>query len=74
MIKLVYTVPVADKDSEISWLAEQKVYPGVAQYWDWSTNTPHIKIGAIVSPEAAMAIKLRHNLDIQITYKQRQHG
>ena len=71
MITLVYYVSPKEKDDELEWLRDQKIFPGVAEIWDWNTNLPMIKFGVIVSPEAALAIKLRHKLEIQTNYKQR---
>jgi hypothetical protein len=71
MITLVYFTPVAERDSELDWLREQKIFPACEPYWDWDTGVQMFKFGAIVSPEAALAIKLRHQLQFQKDYKQR---
>lgn len=71
MITLVYYVSPGEKTAELEWLRDQKVYPAVADHWDWKTGEQMFKFGAIVTPEAALAIKLRHKLEIQTDYKQR---
>jgi hypothetical protein len=71
MITLVYYVRPAEKNAELEWLRDQKIFPGVAEHWDWKTNLPMVKFGVIVSPDAALAIKLRHKLEVQADYKQR---
>lgn len=71
MITLVYYVSPKEKDAEIEWLRDQKIFPGVAEYWDWKTNSPMIKFGVIVGSDAALAIKLRHKLEVQADYRQR---
>jgi len=71
MIKMFYTVNPAMKEIELQWLHDQKVYPACQNMFDWKTNTAVIGFGVIVNPETALAIKLRHKLDMQAEYKQR---
>lgn len=71
MITLIYYVTLAEKNAEIEWLRNQKIYPAIADHWDWKTNTQLVKFGAIVNPESALAIKLRHKLELQADYRQR---
>jgi len=71
MIKIIYTVKPKDKDAEIEWLHDQKIFPAIQDTWDWITNAAVVQFGMIVSPEAALSIKLRHKLDIQSDWKQR---
>ena len=68
---MIYTVALNEKQSEIEWLNNQKIYPGCTDYYDWSTGKHLIKFGVIVSPEAALSIKLRHKLDKQELFKQK---
>lgn len=71
MIKLIYTVAKDKREEELEWLAEQKVFPSIQPAWDWKKEEEVLHFGMIVSPEAALSIKLRHNLTMQTTYKQR---
>ena len=71
MITLVYYVSPAEKNAELEWLRDQKVFPAVADHWDWKTGAQLIKFGVIVGPESALAIKLRHKLEMQADYRQR---
>lgn len=71
MIKMIYTINPSEKAAELSWLRSQKIFPACENFFNWSTGKPVIKIGVIVGPEAALAIKLRHKLDTQDEYRQR---
>lgn len=71
MITIVYTVTREQKESELEWLREQKIFPSVAEGYEWTSRTSVYHIGCIVNPTAAVAIKMRHKLDIQVDYKQR---
>jgi len=71
MITLIYHIKPEDREIELDWLRSQKIFPAITESWDWTTNLMVLKIGAIVSPEAALNIKLRHKLDAQKQYKQR---
>lgn len=71
MITLVYYVSPTEKNAELEWLRDQKVFPAVTESWNWNTDSAVIKFGVIVNPEAALAIKLRHRLELQIAYRQR---
>lgn len=71
MITIIYTVPVSHKAAELEWLREQKIFPSCQDWWDWDKNEQVIKFGMIVNPDAALAVKLRHKLDVQQDYRQR---
>jgi len=73
MIKLFYNVNIEDKDSEIEWLKDQKVFPAIREHWqlEKAEFKKVIQIGMIVSPEAALAIKLRRTLRYQEQYNQK---
>lgn len=71
MITLVYFVSPEERVAELEWLRDQKVYPAVEDTWDWKTGAKIVKFGAIVGPDSALAIKLRHKLEIQVDYRQR---
>lgn len=68
MITLIYHTLPEKKQEELQWLHEQKIYPAVEDYHDWIKNITFIRFGVIVSPEQALNIKLRHNLDQQKDY------
>jgi len=68
MITIAYTVAPENVEDEKDWLRLQKVIPTIEQDWDWVKNKPIIRFGMIVGPDAALAIKLRHNLDLQTKY------
>ena len=69
MHSIVYTIDPTELDSELAWLKEQKVFPAVRNDWDWFKNKPILRFGVIVGSEAALAIKLRHKLDLQKDYR-----
>ena len=71
MIKMLYTVSPALKEIELQWLRDQKVYPACQDLFDWKAGIPLVGFGVLVNPETALAIKLRHKLDMQTEYKQR---
>ena len=71
MITIIYTLPIAQKADELDWLRGQKIFPSSQDCWDWDRDAAIVKFGMIVSPEAALAVKLRHKLDIQQPYKKR---
>ena len=73
MIKITYLVPAGEKDNELEWLQDQKIFPAVQETWTWDSNgaTKLFRFGVIVGSEAALSIKLRHNLEHQAPYRQR---
>jgi hypothetical protein len=71
MITIIYTVKPEERTAEVEWLKEQKIFPAITDWYDWKQNKPMIRFGVIVAPDAALAIKLRHKLDLQADYKQR---
>ena len=71
MITLIYYIKPEDKDAEFEWLNDQKVYPACEETYHFDEKGGFVKrlmIGAIVSPDAALTIKLRHNLAMQKDY------
>lgn len=68
MITLIYHTTPEQKESELEWLRSQKIFPAVEDYFDWIKEKTFIRYGVIVSPEQALTIKLRHNLDQQQDY------
>lgn len=71
MITLIYNVTPEQKDDEIRWLKEQKIYPASKEIWDWDKGAFMISLGMIVSPETAVFIKLRHKIDTQGEYRRK---
>ena len=71
MIKIVYTIATDKKTEEVQWLRDQKIYPSVTDSIDLNTYKPITYIGIIVSPEAALAVKLKHKLNLQIEYRRK---
>lgn len=71
MITLCYCIKPEEQSDEIEWLREQKIFPALQATWDFNTFEPRVQVGVIVSPDAALAIKLRHKLDLQQEYRQR---
>lgn len=71
MIKMIYTIDADKKVAELEWLRDQKIFPAVEEDWDWRTSKKIVHFGVIVSPEAALTLKLRHKLDLQDDYRQR---
>lgn len=69
MITLTYRIPTDKKAEELDWLRSQKIFPGCEDYCDWVTQKMVVRVGVIVNPEQATAIKLRHKLDSQETYR-----
>lgn len=68
MIKIIYSIKQSDKDKETAWLRNQGVFPSFAEYGKLNGD---VLVGVIVSPESALAIKLRHKLENQALWKQR---
>lgn len=71
MITIVYHTSVEEGPRELEWLREQKIYPAHEEHYDWKSNKQVTRFGFIASPEQALAVKLRHKLDLQTNYKQR---
>ena len=72
MIKLIYKVEAKDKDFELGWLKDQRIYPAVQDWYDWLKDGKHyVQFGMIVNEQQALAVKLRHPLQFQADYKQR---
>jgi len=71
MISLVYDVSLENTDAEKEWLKELKIYPSTVHVWDAGLGKVVTKFGVIVSPDAAVFIKLRHPLQLQQHWKQR---
>lgn len=71
MITLIYTIAPEDKESELEWLNEQKIFPSIQESYDWAQDKQILMIGMIVNPESALLIKLRHKLQFQQEYRQR---
>lgn len=72
MHKIIYFVSKEEKNSEIEWLREQMIFPSVEDHFDFMEGVVKVKIGIIVGSEAALTVKLRRRLNLQIDYKQRQ--
>jgi hypothetical protein len=68
MITLIYHTLPEKKQEELDWLHGQKIFPAVEDYYDWIKEKTFARFGVIVSPEQALTIKLRHNLDQQKDY------
>ena len=71
MITLIYSINPDNRAAEINWLRQQMIFPAVTDVHDWATNSRRVRIGVIVTSEAALTIKLRHPLEFQQEYKQR---
>lgn len=71
MIKIIYHVPISQKQDELEWLQEQKIFPAVQEGWDWKNHRPTAQFACIVSPQMALTLKLRHKLDIQDNYNKK---
>lgn len=71
MIKLIYVIEIYEREAETTWLYEQKIYPTIVESYNWDKQRMLLKVGMIVSPDSALAVKLRHPLQFQSEYKQR---
>lgn len=71
MITIIYHTPIEERDNELQWLHEQKIYPAVEDSYDWKTGKEVTRFGVIVNKEQALTVKLRHKLDSQRDYRQR---
>lgn len=71
MVKILYRVAASEKEKELAWLHNQKIFPAVQEVWDWTQITPLklYRFGVIVGSEAALSIRLRHNIESQSEYK-----
>lgn len=74
MIKLIYHVEPDQKDNELAWLKEMKIFPAVNATWVFGEDNsfkPVVMFGMIVTPDSAVSIKLRHpKIDQQYKYRQ----
>jgi len=68
MVILTFRVKPEDAPGEQAWLNEMKIYPSTESWFDWVADKRFIAFGMIVSPEAAVAIKLRHPTAHQTNY------
>lgn len=68
MLKIVYQIESEQLNSELEWLRDQMIFPSTQKRYDFKTGKTYEMIGIIVSPEAALPIKLRHKLLLQETY------
>jgi hypothetical protein len=71
MITILYHIDPENKETELEWLRNQKIFPATQDYFDWSKQKTFVRFGLIVSPEQALTVKIRHKLDKQVAYKQR---
>lgn len=72
MITLIYTVEPEQQAAEIAWLKQMHVFPSYQKYYDRSHDYKLLsRFAVIVTPDAALSIKLRHPLQFQADYKQR---
>ena len=71
MITLVYLIKPEDSTIEKQWLNGMQIYPSMRPYIDWIENKMYTQVGVIVSADCALAIKLRHPLQLQADYLQR---
>ena len=69
MNKLTYCVEQEDREREIEWLRDQRIYPVMQNIYDWEKNKSMIRIGVIVNNEMTVFIKLRHQVELQTNYK-----
>ena len=67
----MYLIEPKDANAEKVWLHTMQVYPAIQDYYDWKQDKMYIRIGIIVAPDTALAVKLRHPLQFQAEYRQR---
>lgn len=73
MFKVIYLVYKDEAADEIEWLKEQKIFPALADAWDWKKELPMVRIGVIVDEGALLTLKLRTNkIEHQEKYRQRK--
>lgn len=66
MITIIYTIKPEEKATELEWLRELRIFPGMCDGHDWVTGKTVVRLAMIVTPDCAMMIKLRRELDLQI--------
>ena len=64
----MYLIEPTDADAEKAWLHTMQVYPAIQDYYDWIQDKMYVRIGLIVAPDTALAVKLRHPLQFQGEY------
>ncbi len=69
MYRITYTIPIGEKDQELKWLRDIKVFPVTEPRWDLTVDKDVLYIGAIVDDETVVTIKLRRQLRTQVGYK-----
>jgi hypothetical protein len=68
MFKIIYQVPREEQECELDWLREQMVFPAMTDRIDFKTGKSFVMFGVIVGNDAALSIKLRHQLISQINW------
>ena len=71
MQKIVYQITQEAKAEELEWLRQQMIFPAIQDFYDWDKQAMMVRIGIIVGSEAALSVKLRHKLNLQLDYRQR---
>lgn len=72
MITLIYMVEPEKELAEREWLKGLRIYPSSQKYYDPAHDYKLMtRFAVIVSPDAAVTIKLRHPLQFQGEYKRR---
>jgi hypothetical protein len=72
MITITYHLPRNQREVELEWLREQKIFPAHRDSWTWSPVAQEtVEFACIVSPDQALTLKLRHKLDRQEDYFQK---
>lgn len=68
MFRVIYKVPVEEKESEHEWLKSMLIFPVVTEELAWFTGKTYARFGMIITPEQLTVIKLRRNIDTQLPY------
>lgn len=73
MFKVIYLIRKDEADAEVEWLRDQKIFPALADAWDWKKDIPMTCIGVIIDEGALLTLKLRTNkIEHQEKYRQRK--
>jgi hypothetical protein len=77
MIKLIYSVLVAELAAELDFLDTNRIWPAQEREWRWDNKTDQayevVKLGMIIDNEVELWIKLRHNnIELRTGYEYRK--
>jgi len=68
MIQVIYQVAKEQKDEELSWLRDQRIFPSTKDIFSFSRGSEVSFFGMYLTKEQASLVKLRHP-ELSLTVK-----